>query len=661
MEQVLRVTPVVGLPQFNGWSHVWELSLDPQTKCVICIGIAGDNAGNIGRDITEAIAQMPPRSAQGLYQTLEDCIQLAGDQQGQLSIVGGVFKNKRSVLATYQGTILLKRGIKVGRIVQSDAELQIIEGKFDIDDVFVFATDAARQFLSQIELSFQRGYDSDGVITGIVPALHSLEDSATCGLAFVLVTEEDETQPQYVPPAMEIDFQTTVEEDVPLVSVEQASPVISTSEQVALPPAEGSEQKKPQLKLSEVIGGLTRVVAATKRVSKKAVTAVLQLQRIFSSKTYVGGPSAKKMITWAVVGGGVILLVLAVTWFIRTRLSQAEAEALETAAPYRSQLSQITAQAEDDPIPARGAASALIETIKNVQSEAEASGEKRTAQEMGLVLSEAQSAFQEISGRDEVNELPIFYDLRLVTSDFISSLATGVGGTAVFIDAEKAEAIVLDTQTKQVFKLDLSSASRVSSINSLGDDRIVVLANGVYSLSTTENASLEELKEEGDSNRDGTLIASYGSYLYVFNPAKRNIYRYVEAAEGYSDPVGWLLDPLGVPFDTVVSWAIDGDIWIGTEGGQVLRFASGRAQEFSVSGLPDAFSSALHVVTRENLENIFVLEPAQNRLVILNKEGQFLREVKSSSLGAATSLLVDSSGSTAYVVSGSTVFAVDAS
>ncbi|MDQ5951143.1 MAG: hypothetical protein QG639_420, partial [Patescibacteria group bacterium] len=221
MEQVLRVTPVVGLPQFNGWSHVWELSLDPQTKCVICIGIAGDNAGNIGRDITENIAQMPPRSAQGLYQTIEDCIKLATDQQGKLSIAGGIFKNKRSIFATFNSTILLKRGPKVGRIIQSESEPQIIEGKFDTDDVFVFSTDAARQFLSQVELSFQRGYDSDGVITGIVPALHSIEDSSTCALAFILVTEEDENQPMYVPPAMEIDIQTTSDEESPLLSVEQ--------------------------------------------------------------------------------------------------------------------------------------------------------------------------------------------------------------------------------------------------------------------------------------------------------------------------------------------------------------------------------------------------------------------------------------------------------
>lgn len=667
MEQVLRVTPVVGLPQFNGWSHVWELSLDPQTKCVICIGIAGDNAGNIGRDITENIAQLPPRSAQGLYQTIEDCIQLASDQRGILSIAGGIFKNKRSIFATYSSTILLKRGAKVGRIIQSESEPQIIEGKFEADDVFVFSTEAARQFLSQVELSFQRGYDSDGVITGVVPALHSIEDSSTCALAFVVVTEEDESEPVYVPPAMEIDIQTTSDTESPLVSVEQESEpelirdieqeTVSSGSQAADLPKKNSSGIPVSLILARTLSMASKIGS----LSKKAVQSIMQLKQVFSSKTYVGGPSRKKIGKWLLIGTIVLAVIISIIVFFRNRMAQAEAEALAVAAPYRSQLSQIVVAASADPIPARDTASALIESIKNAQSEAEASGEDRTAEELSEVLSEAQSAYQEISGRDEVNELALFYDLRLVISDFISSMATNMGDIAAFVDTEKKEVIVLNLQTKQVFKLDVSSLETIKSIGFFGEDQFVMLADGVYSIAATENATAATIKEAGDSNRDGTLVSSFGTYVYVFNPEKRNIYRYVKEGDSYSDPVGWLLDPLGVPFDSVVSWAIDGDIWIGTEGGQLLRFASGRVEDFTITGLPDAFSSTLLVVTRDGLDNVYVLEPAQNRVVVLTKEGEFLREIKSSSLGAATSLLIDNSGDTAYVVSGSTVFELDVS
>lgn len=667
MEQVLRVTPVVGLPQFNGWSHVWELALDPQTKCVICLSIVGDNAGNIGRDVTEAIAQLPPRSAQGLYQIFEDCIQLTTDQRGELSIAGGIFRNKRSIFATYKSSIILKRDSKVGRIIQSDSELQVIEGRFDTDDVFVFSTDTARQFLSQIELSFQRGYDSDGVITAIVPALHSLEDSSTSALAFIAITEQDTSEPVYVPPAMEIDFQTTTNTETPVLSVEHeqavATDTLESSSGITIGSSEElvGQPDKPSsaTSVAKVTKNMAKLGRKTIEISKKLGTNLINFKRLFSSKTYVGLPSSKKVTRWLIVIVGVVIIVGVVVWIVRSRMQQAEAVALETAAPFRSQLSEVVSAAESDPIPARETVAALIESIKNAQSEAEVEGEKRTVQELAAVFSEAQAVYQEISGRDEVSELPLFYDLRLVTSDFISSLATSSDNLSVFIDDEKKEALILNLQTKQVFKLDLSSLAPIRSIGAFQTSQIVVLANGVYTLDLKEGATPVVVKEEGDSNREGTLTASFGSFVYVFNPDKRNIYRYVQEGDTYSDPVGWLLDPLGVPFESVVSWAIDGDIWIGTEGGQVLRFASGKTTDFTIAGLPESFVSSIQVVTRENLENVYILEPAQNRLVVLTKEGQFLREIKSSSLGAATSLLIDQTGSKAFAVSGSSVFEVD--
>lgn len=669
MEQFLRVTPVVGLPQFNGWSHVWELVLDPQTTCVFCLSVSGDNASNIGRDITASIEQLPPRSAQGLYQTLADCIQLTHDQHGQLSISGGIFRNKRSIFATYQSAIILKRGAKVGRIIQSDTELQLIEGRFDIDDVFVFSTDAARQFMPQIELSFQRGFDSDGVITAIVPALHSLDDSSSSALAFVAVVEEDKLLEPEAPPAMEIDFQTTSDEAQPVVAIQQepeeqlTTPALQADEEPLTPLTDQSHGNLEKLLLGEKLSKAgtmlsdfgAKVMIGSKKVGNVART----VTRSFSSNTYLDEVAAKKARTWLIIIVSAIALISIVALVLWHNSKKTEAQALEAAAPYRSQLSSIVASAATDPIPARETAGVLIETIKSAQSKADASGEKRTAKELAEVLVEAQSAYQEISGKEEVSELPVFYDLRLVTSDFIALLATSAGDNALFIDTEKKQTIGLNLQTKAVFESDLSSLAPIKSLAPFQDTQTVLLADGLYSLDLVDGAQAVKLKEEGDSNRDATLIASFGSYVYVFNPDKRNIYRYIKQEDGYSDPVGWLVDPLGVPFESVVSWAIDGDIWMGTQGGQILRFASGKSQDFVVTGLSDSFTSALYVVTREDLNNIYVLEPARSRLVVLSKEGQFIREIKNSSLGAATQALISADGSTAYVVSGSTVFSVE--
>ena len=65
------VTPVVGLPQFSGWSQVVSSNFSSfQLVCAFCI--AGDHAGNAGRDFSEKLSQAVAKNSQELQQLIED-------------------------------------------------------------------------------------------------------------------------------------------------------------------------------------------------------------------------------------------------------------------------------------------------------------------------------------------------------------------------------------------------------------------------------------------------------------------------------------------------------------------------------------------------------------------------------------------------------------
>ena len=53
------------------------------------------------------------------------------------------------------------------------------------------------------------------------------------------------------------------------------------------------------------------------------------------------------------------------------------------------------------------------------------------------------------------------------------------------------------------------------------------------------------------------------------------------------------------------------------------------------------------------------METAKNRVVVLSKDGQFLREVSNQSIGAATSFVVNAAEDKAFLTSGSTIFFLD--
>lgn len=675
MSQTLRVTPVVGLPQFTGWSHVLEHIIDSDTKCVFCFSVSGENASNVGREIVESILSIPPRSSQGLYQSIEDALSLATAQNCQLSMVSGVYRYKRSIFAAISGSIILKRGSKVGRILHTENEIAIVEGKYDLDDVFVFSTEQGRQFLSEIELQFQRGFDSDGVITAIVPALHALDDSSLSGLGFIVVVDQDslidvEDTASTVEIVGEDDSQSAESQPFIRMEADDSSEInesanFSENEQ-AVPSEENPSSKPTGVPLKQAVGsikkfgqGLAAFLAGLLAFLVRIFTA---LRGLGSSKTYIGAPSNKKIVRVLIAIVAVISIVAGLIWWYFSSNSKAEAIAQATVAPFRQDLVEIQQLAESDPIPAREQASTLITTLQSQRSEAEAVGEDKKVAAFDEVLQEAQIVYQDISGKDEVSELPIFYDLRLASSDFITSLASSNQNAGYFVDREKKQAIILDLATKQVITQNLDALPAIKSVAAgPTDEQMVILAEGLYLTEMTADADPQQVKEPGDSNRDASLTGSFGTYVYVFNPQKRNIYRYAKGdEEEYSDPIGWLLDPLGVSFETVTSWAIDGEIWIGTSEGQLLRFASGRTEEFEIVGLQEPFDSTLHVATTEELDKIYVLEHENNRLVVLNKNGEFLREVKSSSLGAATGIILNQDASKVLVISGSSIFEIDA-
>lgn len=675
MAQTLRVTPVVGLPQFAGWSHVLEHIIDPETRYVFCFSVSGENASNIGREVVESLLAIPPRSAQGLYQALEDAEAIVAAQNCRLSMVAGVFRYKRSVFAALSGSILLKRDSKVGKIIHAESSIAVIEGKYDLDDVFVFATDQARQFVPEIELHFKRGFDSDGVITSIVPALHALEDSSLSGLGFVVVVDEEPlAEVAEYSATFEINepSDTVEDEQQPFFSIEQETAVdepvdanFPLTQETTVQNNEAGASTQPRKLLTVLITQLPRMVHKIRlslQLLLKIITKIfIALKSLFSSKTYIGGPSRKKIIRWLVVIVVVVVCIIGgIGWYV-SRKAKAEAAAEAAVAPFRIELQELKAQAIDNPIPAREQASTLIVTLQAQQSEAETIGDKRKAVAFAELLSQAQTTYQEISGRDEVSELPVFYDLRLVSSDFITAVASSNQKMAYFIDSEKKQAVALDVTTKQVTRQSLDSIGTVTAVAAgVDESKMFLLANGVYENALTEDAVPISIKEEGDSNRGATLVGSFGSYLYVFNPEKRNIYRYIKGDEGdqYSDPIGWLLDPLGVPFEAVTSWAIDGEIWMGTNTGRVLRFASGRAEDFSITGMEDPFNSTLKVVTTEDKNEIWVLEHEKSRVVVITKNGEFLREIKSTSLGAATGMVLDNTGNKVLVISGSSIFEI---
>lgn len=313
-------------------------------------------------------------------------------------------------------------------------------------------------------------------------------------------------------------------------------------------------------------------------------------------------------------------------------------------------------------------------------------------------LQQAQQYYQDISGQIELNQLEIFFDLRHIDPTFTTSQATANDQALFFLDQGKQTVIQLNVADQTTRVLDLQAAAQVAGaeldINpeqiqitdlTASSSQLLLLGQGIYSYQLTagplENGEggqtatqaaettlaepalteastpLVQIKQEGDSDRSATLIEYFNNYLYVFNPERRNIYRYIMQEASLSDPIGWLTNKQGLEFTEIIDFSINGFIWLSDNTGRVLKLSKGEpVADFQLSGVDPALKGNLRLTSHPDLEQVFVLAADQNRVIILNQEGQFLKEISSSSLAASQQILVSPDQEALFAVSGSLIY-----
>jgi len=622
----LRVTPIVGLPTYTDWSQAATLPL-VSGKFVILLSVRGQSAAVLGQSVLSEISATPPDSAQAVYTLLTALLKKYPEDK--LSVACLLLKSDKVALGAVRASILLHRDTTTGRVLPASHEVSLRSGTSKTDDVYILLNEQGEQFVPAIEQHFAHGLIAEAVATTLVPAVQSSgNQSGTGAIALVEVIEQ-----------------------VVLTQEKMLSDSIEPSvSKTAVPDLVEPEPAKNAAWRSLV----SQLLTSGKHRGAQLWSTVRSL-KLRRNVVYVRTTLYDHWRKRALLIVGVLLAALGTVmgfwWWYNSSQTAVQTEL----APLEERLAAAQQVVEDDPLAARQAAAQVVaelEVLVSTKGKQRLIGSRYTQ-----ALAQAQVVLTTLSGKVAIVELPVFYDLRLVQSEMVTTTSHLSDKKGVFIDAEKKQVVVLDLTSKQVQLHSLTELPKIQA-TTVTDDALFLLGEGLWQLRLTDNTQLQAITLVGDSNRAGTLLGSFGSYRYVLNPEKRNVFRYTQTADGVSEPIGWITDPLPVGYETVASLAIDGDIWFGTTSGELLRYASGKRQTVTLSGLEEAFTSSLLLATTAESPHLYVLEAGKQRLVILSKMGTFLREVRSPSLATVTSFFVDEAGGFAYLTSGSTVYQI---
>jgi len=633
----LQLTPIVGLPTYVDWSQATTFPL-PSGKLIVLLSVRGQSAAVLGQSLLNEISAHTPDTVRALHEFLTDILEK--HPEDAISIACLLLTEKKVTLGVVRASILLHRDENTGRVLPASDEVSVRSGTSKQDDVYILLNEQGEQFVAAIEQYFSQGLVVEAVATTLVPAVQSSADlSGTAAIALIEVCAKNAA------PAKEVPEEKQTEPSVKLVAAQDLA---------ELPKIIAAPTPSMQKKSLSVVRIVRRVLVHSKRTGIQ-LWLVLRSFNVRRNTVYVRSAlhdQWRKRILLLV--GVVLFIAIAVFggwWWYRSQ----QAIVQKDLAPFVEQLTRVQQVVVDDPITARQDAAQVVAELEAL---ARTKGKQRFfGTQYKDAFSQAQDILTAISGKVALAELPVFYDLRLAQSEMVTTTSHLGGTKGIFIDAEKKQVVVLDLASKQVQQYSLAEVPQVQA-TTVANDTLFLLGDGLWQLPLTEDSAVQEIKPVGDSNRAGTLLGSFGVYRYVLNPEKRNVFRYTQRTEDVSDPIGWIIDPLPVSYEDISSLTIDGDIWFGTTSGAIFRYASGRRETFEPTGLEEKFALSLLLETAEDATNLYVLEAEKQRLVILSKDGTFLREVRSPSIATVTSFFVDESGGFAYLTSGSTVYQV---
>ena len=350
------------------------------------------------------------------------------------------------------------------------------------------------------------------------------------------------------------------------------------------------------------------------------------------------------------------ILILVLTWSFKIKQQQKQARTVVSS--FSDRIPQAQSLLATDPVTARQMVAQLVEDLK--KAEADFANKKAGLKIIQQEKDKALQYYDQISGQQQVDQLPLFFDLRLVKPEIIASDVHLLGEDGLFLDQEIHQMVRLNLTTKQASLISLPPEANIVDMTT-SPEKFFLLSEVVYQ-GVVKSDQIQKVIENSDKLNKAKFIETFDGNLYVLNPELRNIFRYTlsDAEEKpFNDPQTWLKTLQGVDFTQVNSMTIDGDIWLTSKEGKIIRLRSGRLEEFQIKGLPTAFDSNLVISTSIDGEKLVVLEANKQRIVILNKNGNFEKEIKSSSLSSATDLAVSSHSKQVLVVSGSLVYQID--
>ncbi|QQG43771.1 MAG: hypothetical protein HYW45_01980 [Candidatus Daviesbacteria bacterium] len=253
-----------------------------------------------------------------------------------------------------------------------------------------------------------------------------------------------------------------------------------------------------------------------------------------------------------------------------------------------------------------------------------------------------------------------FLDLNLVKKDFRPTQMSLSVGKLLLLDKDSNTLVTIDLGKKQQQIQAGGGSLGQSQKASLNGSNAFVYAKdkGVVKVDTT-NQKTSTVAKMDDEWGEIVDLAGFSGNVYLLDAGKGQVWKYVPTTAGFSNKQTYFTKDTKADLAGAQKMQIESSVYVLKSGGDILRFTRGASDFFSVGGLDQPIKSISSIFTSSEVENFYILDSGNSRLVVTTKTGAYKSQYQGDKFGTAADLAVDEKGKKAYLLDSGKIYTMD--
>ena len=254
--------------------------------------------------------------------------------------------------------------------------------------------------------------------------------------------------------------------------------------------------------------------------------------------------------------------------------------------------------------------------------------------------------------RKQLNEVRRIHDVPEPLE--LSSLSTLVNPQQIV--QKDGNFYILDSQ--KIYLLKDRNLNAVSDFNQgkfLADwpqSQRLVVGNSeqffIYDIIENKQANFPLSQSSGNTSVQDLNI--YSNNLYVLDAKGNQFFKYPESANSFSNGQAWLKETVNL--QDVSSFTVDGSIYTIDNQGQIKKFTKGKTEEFNYQTPNPKIGAQATIQTFRDSKYLYIIDPRNQRVVILNKDGNIKDQYTSLKFDQLLDLTIDPNEQAIYLLNG---------